>query len=82
MTLEEDLVFQRVLSGLKFYNTMELLNNNFRKIKIAIIGCGRISKKHVIAILSEYKRCELVAICDNNKQKIEDICNFYKSKSK
>ena len=61
---------------------MELLNNNFRKIKIAIIGCGRISKKHVIAILSEYKRCELVAICDNNKEKIEDICNFYKSESK
>ena len=38
-----------------------------RKIKVAIIGCGRISQKHILAIISENKRCELVAICDNNE---------------
>ena len=35
------------------------------KIKIAIVGCGRISKKHITAIIEDYKRCELVALCDN-----------------
>ncbi len=25
---------------------MEILNNNYRKINLSIIGCGRISKKH------------------------------------
>ena len=40
-----------------------------RKIKVAIIGCGRICKKHILAIISENERCELVAICDNNEKK-------------
>jgi UDP-N-acetyl-2-amino-2-deoxyglucuronate dehydrogenase len=53
-----------------------------RKIKIAIIGCGRICKKHILAIISENERCELVAICDNNQKKIENISDFYKSKLK
>jgi len=48
-----------------------------RKIKVAIVGCGRICKKHILAIISENKRCELVAICDNNQKKIENISDFY-----
>lgn len=47
------------------------------KIKIAIVGCGRISKKHITAIIKEYNRCELVALCDNNEISIDNICNFY-----
>ena len=53
-----------------------------RKINIAIIGCGRICKKHILAIISEKERCELVAICDNNEKKIENISNFYNSQLK
>ena len=30
-----------------------------RKIKVAITGCGRICKKHIIAIISQNERCEL-----------------------
>ena len=48
------------------------------KIKIAIVGCGRISKKHITAIIEEYKRCELVALCDNYQISIDNIYNFYK----
>ena len=53
-----------------------------RKIKVAIIGCGRICKKHILAIISENERCELVAICDNNEKKIEIISDFYDSELK
>ncbi len=53
-----------------------------RKIKVAIVGCGRICKKHILAIITENKRCELVAICDNNPKKIENISDFYNSKLK
>ena len=48
-----------------------------KKINIALIGCGRISQKHILAIISQNKRCELVAVCDNNKERIENICKFY-----
>lgn len=35
-----------------------------KKIKIAIIGCGRISYKHVEAITQNREEIELVAVCD------------------
>ncbi|MBL4938131.1 Gfo/Idh/MocA family oxidoreductase [Clostridium sp. YIM B02515] len=35
-----------------------------RKLKFAIIGCGRISYKHVEAIANNYAEAELVAVCD------------------
>ena len=57
-------------------------NINSKKINIALIGCGRISQKHILAIISENKRCELVAICDNNKERVENIYKFYEKKSK
>ncbi len=53
-----------------------------RKIKVAIVGCGRICKKHILAIISEYERCELIAICDNNEKKIENILHYYNSQLK
>ena len=30
------------------------------KIKIAIVGCGRISKKHITAIIKEYKHVKQI----------------------
>ena len=47
------------------------------KIKIAVVGCGRISKKHINAIIAEHKRCELIALCDNNQDRIDKILDFY-----
>lgn len=37
-----------------------------RKIKIAIVGCGRISERHFHAVSMHQQRVELVAICDND----------------
>lgn len=38
-----------------------------RKIRIAVIGCGRISKSHFDSIEKHNDRVELVAVCDNNQ---------------
>ena len=35
-----------------------------KKLKFAIIGCGRISYKHVQGIVDNANQCELVALCD------------------
>jgi UDP-N-acetyl-2-amino-2-deoxyglucuronate dehydrogenase len=42
-----------------------------KKIKIAIIGCGRISAKHFEAIKKHHDSLELVAVCDNNPAVLE-----------
>ena len=39
-----------------------------KKIKIALVGCGRISKNHINAIVNENKRCQLVALCDSSQE--------------
>lgn len=44
---------------------MKNKNNNSEKIKFAIIGCGRISYRHIEAITAN-PRAELVALCDLN----------------
>ena len=33
-----------------------------RRIRIALVGCGRISRNHIKAIAAHYDRAELVAI--------------------
>ncbi|HAT29415.1 MAG TPA: oxidoreductase [Janthinobacterium sp.] len=35
-----------------------------RKIRFALVGCGRIAKNHFAAIKLHEERCELVAVCD------------------
>lgn len=43
-----------------------------RKIRIGIVGCGRISKNHFASIVEEHKHdFELVAICDNNTEVLQ-----------
>lgn len=46
------------------------------KIKIAVVGCGRISKNHFGSIETLSSEYELVAICDNQP----DILEAYKAK--
>ncbi len=42
-----------------------------RKIKVAILGCGRISKKHIEAITSNKSKFDLSALCDEDKIKLD-----------
>jgi len=54
-----------------------------KKIKFGLVGCGRISKKH-IEVLTNLKNAELVAVCDVIKSKAELIgkklnINYYDS---
>ena len=44
------------------------MKNNLKKI--ALVGCGRISKSHIKSIIANFKRCELYAICDSDSDKL------------
>ncbi|MDC2992738.1 Gfo/Idh/MocA family oxidoreductase [Pelagibacteraceae bacterium] len=48
---------------------MQIITN--RKIRIGILGCGRISVKHIEAILMLNKDLELVAVCDIDLKNIK-----------
>lgn len=41
-----------------------------RKIRVALTGCGRISKNHFAAIEQHSDNLELVAVCDNNQDRL------------
>ena len=43
-----------------------------RRIKIGILGCGRISINHIKALALHYKSIDLVALCDNKKERINN----------
>ncbi|MCE9860296.1 Gfo/Idh/MocA family protein [Aeromonas caviae] len=45
--------------------------NTEKKIKIAVVGCGRISKNHFGSIKQLSNEYDLVAICDNNAEVLE-----------
>ncbi len=49
---------------------MEINKNNL--IKIALIGCGRISKNHLKSIMLYPELCQLTALCDCNLKKIDE----------
>ena len=42
-----------------------------RRIRIALVGCGRISRNHINSIAVHYERAELVAICDTQSERLE-----------
>ncbi len=48
------------------------MNIDNKKINVALIGCGRISKNHIKSILLYPDLCKLRAICDCNQKKIEE----------
>jgi len=48
-----------------------------RKIRIAIVGCGRISKNHFGAIEKHNENIELAAICDVNNLVLEEYSRKY-----
>lgn len=50
-----------------------------RKIRIAIVGCGRISKNHFGAIAQHADDLELAAVCDNDPEVLERHVAEYKA---
>ena len=49
-----------------------------RKIRLAVVGCGRISKNHFGSIEKHADDIELVAICDTDPQTLEEHQQQYK----
>lgn len=43
-----------------------------RKIRFALVGCGRIAKNHFASIEAHAERCELTDVCDNDPQALAD----------
>ncbi len=48
-----------------------------RKIRIAVVGCGRISKNHFGSIEKHTADLELVAVCDNDKFTLDEHAKRY-----
>ena len=44
---------------------------NDRKIKIALVGCGRISRNHIKTIALHHERAQLVALCDTAQVRLD-----------
>lgn len=42
-----------------------------RKIRFALVGCGRISKNHFTSLAQHADRAELVAVCDNQPERAD-----------
>lgn len=42
------------------------------KIRFALVGCGRISGKHIEALAEHHERAELVAVCDTNARLLSE----------
>lgn len=48
-----------------------------RKIRIAVVGCGRISKNHFGSIEKHSADFDLVAVCDTNPDTLAEHCRNY-----
>ncbi|WEJ63131.1 Gfo/Idh/MocA family protein [Thiomicrorhabdus lithotrophica] len=57
---------------MRHYSTIEN-----RKIRIAVVGCGRIAKNHFGSIDKHSEDFELVAVCDNNKHALDQAKEQY-----
>lgn len=55
-------------------STIDLTN---RKIRIAVVGCGRIAKNHFGAIERHADDMELIAVCDNNPATLKSHIDAY-----
>src|SRR5215471_7438561 len=42
-----------------------------RKVRFALIGCGRIASNHMEAIKAHHERAELIAVCDIDPARLE-----------
>lgn len=51
-----------------------------RKIRIAIVGCGRIANNHFASVEKHQDELELISICENNPESLEQATSKYKVK--
>ena len=51
-----------------------------RKIRFALVGCGRIATNHFNSLLEHQAECELVAVCDIDNQKLAKAVETYNVK--
>lgn len=47
-----------------------------RKIRFALVGCGRIAKNHFAALKQHADRAELVGVCDNDPKALEEAATL------
>ena len=59
---------------------MTLKFSKEKKIKIAISGCGKISKNHLEAISTLKDFFQLIAVCDISQENLNNISKSYKVK--
>jgi UDP-N-acetyl-2-amino-2-deoxyglucuronate dehydrogenase len=52
-------------------NQTKVIKN--KKVRFALIGCGRISNNHFNAIEEHKENCELVAVCDLNQSNLDNM---------
>jgi len=48
-----------------------------KKIKIVVVGCGRISEKHFDAISKCSDNLDLVALCDIDQERLDEFCERF-----
>ncbi len=51
---------------------------NGRKIRVGVVGCGRISKNHFGSIEQHAQNIELVAVCDIDLNVLKENAEQYK----
>ena len=56
---------------------MKAIINEKNKIKIVVIGCGRIAKNHFESIQKHHNQLELIAICDCDESALATYQNNY-----
>jgi UDP-N-acetyl-2-amino-2-deoxyglucuronate dehydrogenase len=42
-----------------------------RKVRVAVVGCGRISKNHFASVAAHAQHLELVGVCDTDEQRLD-----------
>src|SRR5690606_12402722 len=52
-----------------------------RKIRFALVGCGRIAKNHMNAIREHHDRAELVGVCDVDPRALESAAGATRARA-
>ncbi len=61
---------------------MEDMNYENKNIfNIALVGCGRISRNHLQSFVLQSSRCQIVALCDVDKKRLEKTIQFLKDET-
>ena len=53
------------------------MDRSSKKLRVAVIGCGRISVMHFFAISELSEMAELVCVCDNKKERADESAKKY-----